>query len=236
VRKVGWRAALDTAATIAIIAAAGTLIWQGYVGRPGTPPQRTNDQLPVPRAALSLEGALVKGGDGAKVVLVEFSDFQCAYCARFASETLPVLDREYVAAGTVKLAFRHLPLSIHPLAQRAAESAECAANQGYFWQMHDSLFARQDALDEASLEQRAADLRLNIEVYRECMRGQSAPKVKRDAVLAQALGVHGTPAFFFGTITADDHVKVVSTLAGARPVAEFKEKLDKLLSATVAER
>ncbi|MEK7497584.1 MAG: thioredoxin domain-containing protein [Patescibacteria group bacterium] len=82
-----------------------------------------------------------KGDSNAKVVLVEFSDFQCPFCARFYSETLGQIQKDYIDTGKVRLVYKHFPLiSIHPNAQKAGEASECANEQGKFWEMHDALF------------------------------------------------------------------------------------------------
>ncbi len=89
----------------------------------------------------NLDGLPSKGSDGAKITLVEFSDFQCPFCARFFSETLSQLTTDYIDTGKVRLVYAHFPLiSIHPNAQKAAEAASCAAEQGKFWEMHDLMF------------------------------------------------------------------------------------------------
>lgn len=97
----------------------------------------------VGKTAVSVEvgNSAVKGDANAKITLVEFSDFQCPFCARFYSETLSQIQKEYIDTGKVRLVYKHFPLiSIHPDAQKAAEAAECAGEQGKFWEMHDSMF------------------------------------------------------------------------------------------------
>lgn len=79
-------------------------------------------------------------GDG-KVTIVEFSDFECPYCIRHFTQTYGKLVSEYVEKGLVKYVFKHFPLSFHPNAQKSAEAAECAKEQGKFWEMHDKLFS-----------------------------------------------------------------------------------------------
>lgn len=98
-------------------------------------------QVGKTKVSLNLGDAIFKGDANAKVVLVEFSDFQCPFCARFYSDTLGQLEKEYVDTGKVKFVYKHFPLiSIHPYAQKAAEASECAREQGKFWEMHDMMF------------------------------------------------------------------------------------------------
>ncbi len=83
----------------------------------------------------------VKGDANAPITIVEFSDFQCPFCARFYTQTLGQIEREYIDTGKVKLVYKDFPLnSIHPNAQKAAEAARCAGEQNKFWEYHDKLF------------------------------------------------------------------------------------------------
>jgi len=87
---------------------------------------------------IDIGNAPVRGDKDAKVIIVEFSDFQCPFCAR-AHPTMQQVLKEY--AGKVKLVYKHFPLiSIHPMAEKAAEASECAKDQGKFWEFHDKLF------------------------------------------------------------------------------------------------
>lgn len=95
----------------------------------------------ITRASVSIGNSLIRGTSGAKVTIVEYSDFQCPFCARSLPTVEQVL-KEY--SEKVAFAYKHFPLSqIHPHAQKAAEAAECAKDQGKFWEMHDKLFATQ---------------------------------------------------------------------------------------------
>lgn len=95
---------------------------------------------PKPRP-YSVGNASVRGGKNAKVVIVEFSDFQCPYCSR-AYPTVNQLLKEY--GDNITFVYKHFPLvSIHPRAQKTAEAAECAKDQGKFWEFHDQLFQKQ---------------------------------------------------------------------------------------------
>ena len=136
------RSVLDIVATLAMIAAAGAIIWTTLgrsaptAARPGRAP------IPVPTEPVPLEGAPILGNPEAPVAIVEFSDFACPFCGRFSKDILPELKAKYIDTGQVLLAFRHLPLDrIHPRARPAAEAAECASRQGKFWRFHDLLFA-----------------------------------------------------------------------------------------------
>ena len=81
---------------------------------------------------VTIAGAAGIGPLGAQAVMIEFSDFQCPFCGRFAGETLPVLKKSYVDAGKLRIVFRHLPLAMHANAAKAAQSANCAARDNRF--------------------------------------------------------------------------------------------------------
>src|SRR5688572_14659236 len=103
---------MERVATVLVIAAAGAVIWS-IVGQRVEPQGRTDRtpvQITIPKEPISLSGSLRKGDSAAPLVLVEYSEFQCPFCARFATETLPILNEKYVLPGRMQIEFRHLPL------------------------------------------------------------------------------------------------------------------------------
>jgi protein-disulfide isomerase len=154
-----------------------------------------------------------RGGKNAKVVIVEFADFECPYCAR-AHETVSTVLKAY--GEKVRIVFRHYPLSFHPKAPRAAEATACADEQGKFWEMHDSLFESQE-IDEDALVMQARNVGVDEKRFAECLRsGRMASLVKRDLAAGQHAGVSGTPAFFINGLQ----------LSGARPEEDFRKLID----------
>lgn len=137
----------------------------------------------------------VRGNRDAELVLVEYADFSCPYCAR-AHKTLDELQRRH--GERLALVYRHLPLTdLHPFAQPAAEAAEAAGAQGKFWEMHDALFENQGMLDEDSLPALAASLQLDAARFRsEFEGGRHRQRVQADMQEAHAAGASGTPTFF----------------------------------------
>lgn len=136
-----------------------------------------------------------KGKKGASVRVVEFADFQCPYCSQ-AADNMRELEKSY--GDRVEFVYRHFPLrSIHPDAQRAAEFSQCAGAQGKFWEMHDKMYAAQDALDEQSLRGQAQAAGIDTAKLDECLTsGKGATEVNQDFEAASELGVGGTPTFF----------------------------------------
>ena len=158
---------------------------------------------PSPQAAavfLSVEKSPFKGDKNAKVTIIEFSDYQCPFCARHNRETLPQLTNAYIKTGKVKYVFRDFPLeSIHQQALKAHEAAYCAGEQGKFWQYHDQLFANQGgfAFTHFKLEQYARALELNSANFKRCLTSEKyRKKVEGETAIAASLGARGTPTCF----------------------------------------
>jgi protein-disulfide isomerase len=146
---------------------------------------------PRPASILRVDGLeiSVRGGQGASnratLSIVEFSDFECPFCGRYTRDTYPRVKAELVEKGIVSYSFRHLPLeNIHRSAFRAAEVTECAGAQGKFWQMHDALFANQKEMNERAFFGHAQRLSLNETLFRACIDGQMASRIRED--LAEA--------------------------------------------------
>ncbi|HXT51009.1 MAG TPA: DsbA family protein [Thermoanaerobaculia bacterium] len=151
--------------------------------------------LTEPRVEIATEGHPAKGPATAPVTIVEFSDFQCPYCR----QVVPTLDQITQKYGDqVRLVFRQFPLtSIHPFAQKAAEAALCANEQGKFWQMHDAMFGDQTKLEVAALKTTAAGLGVDKAKFDECLdSGRFAERIKEDEKAGALVGVSGTPAIF----------------------------------------
>lgn len=178
-----------------------------------------NPSAPAPSAVkVSVDDDTVMGSDDAPVTIIEFSDYQCPFCSRFWSQTLPQIKSEYIDTGKVKFVYRDFPLSsIHPSAQKAAEAAECAGEQEKYWEMHDKVFANQQAIDVASLKAYAQQIGLDTAKFNDCLdSGKMTAEVQKDFSDGQAAGVSGTPAFFING-------KLVS---GAQPFSVFKQAID----------
>lgn len=191
--------------------------------------QRPED--PIPMDPASLDGAQVEGNRTAKIAVIEYSDFQCPYCGRFATETLPEFEKRYVKTGKVLFAFRQFPLeSIHQHALKAAEAAECAADQGQFWKMQALTFGDQQHLDDEALRDRAAKAGLDLSRFDKCIQGDVASRVRSDEQAGKRMLVAGTPTFFFGTIQSDGRVKILKRMSGAVPIDQFAATVDAVMA------
>jgi Na+/H+ antiporter NhaA len=135
----------------------------------------------------------MRGPRDAEITVIEFGDFECPYCG----QAEPVV-RELLANTGVRYVWRHLPLSdVHPQAAFAAEAAEAAAAQGRFWEMHDLLLSRQNALGPKDLMRYADELGLDVERFHDDLqRHAHEARVAQDVESADLSGVSGTPTFF----------------------------------------
>jgi protein-disulfide isomerase len=147
-----------------------------------------------PAQAISLDRAPTRGPAAAPVSLVEFSDFECPYCA----ETAPVVQQLLAAYPTqVRFAFKHYPLPMHKESPLAHEAALAAGEQGKFWEMHDLLFSGQDKLTRDDLVAKARQLNLDVARFTADLDSRRfKPQVDADRQEGNRLGVDGTPFFF----------------------------------------
>jgi protein-disulfide isomerase len=166
-----------------------------------------------PAQAAPAAPSRVSAGDGpdlgkrdAPVTVVEFSDYQCPFCARHFAQTFRAIKSEYIDTGKVRYVFRDFPLeSIHPQARKAAEAAHCAGAQGKYWEMHDMLFRNQGALMTDNLKDFARTLGLDTDAFNACLdQDKHAETVARHLAAGCAAGVTGTPGFSIGKTSKDD--------------------------------
>ncbi len=237
--RSSWKVVLDFAAALSMIAASVVFIalalsLRGSVERrPSRPAARATAESRLPDHPLSLNNAALRGQLDAPVVVIQYSDFQCPYCAKFAQETLPRVVKAYVDKGKLLIAFRHLPLeAIHAEAAKAAEAAECGGLQGKFWEMHDALFRDVRQLDARTHAARASELGLDVPQFSECLQGDRATRVQADLADARQLGIARTPTFLFGTPRADGTVTIVQRESGALPCQLLSGIVEKLLAAS----
>jgi len=182
-------------------------------GRPSRPNRPDADR----EYDVEIGDAPIKGSDEAVVTIVEWSDFQCPFCNR-VTPTLAQIEKEY--GDKVRIAFKHMPLSIHPQAAQAHAAAEAAHRQGKFWEMHDRIFANQRDLSEATLERYARELGLDMERFgRDLEDASLKQRIESDVQQASELGVTGTPSFFING----------KYLSGAQPFPNFKRIIDAAL-------
>lgn len=177
---------------------ADTTTEEGMETTPSAPSSANPPQMVAGSAGYNLagEGNPSWGPEGAKVTIVEFSDFLCPYCAEFAKTTLPQLKNKYGAR--VKFVFRDLPIeNIHPLSPQVHEMAECAYRQGKFWELHDLIFANSAHITESLLTSLAEKAGLEMTKFNACLnQGEAKLKVMEDLEAGISAGVSATPTLF----------------------------------------
>jgi len=180
----------------------------------------TAAQPSQPVKAVDAKTDHIRGSANGKVTLIEYSDFECPYCARHETTMQQVL-KDY--PNDVRLVYRNFPLlSLHENAEKAAEAAECAGVQGKYWEMHDAIFAANTAgtMSVDQWKKVAGDLKLDTAKFDKCLDGgEMASRVSQDESEGMSAGVQGTPATFING-------KLVE---GAVPYASIKTLIDAAL-------
>ena len=175
---------------------------------------------PPPVDLAAAEHTATFGPKDAKVHIVEFSDFECPYCARAAAGVNAVKER---FGDQVEFSFRHFPLSFHPAAQPAAEMAQCAQEQDKFWAMHDTIFGSESKLSPDGLRSLAEEAGLDMGELDTCLAsGRARDQVQADMAKGREAGVRGTPSFYIngrayegGTSPAELTAAIEAELAGS---------------------
>lgn len=171
----------------------------------------------------------IMGSDSAKIWMIEASDFQCPYCKMWHDESFATIVRDYVKTGKVRFAFLNFPGTMHPNAVPSAEAAMCAAAQGKFWPMHDSLFATQPKWADltqpalgAAFDSLAQRIGVPMRPWRVCVRNHAlVPLImETDRTRLARQGVNSTPTFYIGD----------TMIVGAQPLDSFRLALNAALT------
>ena len=196
-----------------------------------TPSLPTQEQFgPQISRSISVDDDPMKGNPDAAITIVEFSDFQCPFCAKFHENTLRQIEQNYISTGKVNFVYRDFPIqSIHPNAIPAALASECADDQGKFWEMHDMIFENQRSWQDLQIVQStslfkeyAVKINLDSDEFDSCLdSGKHIGEIQNDLDDGRAYGVTGTPGFFVGNEEIG-----FTKLIGAQPFASFQRVID----------
>jgi len=194
-------------------------------------------QAAMVNAPISVAGEPAKGSATARVMMIEVSDYHCPFCRRHTLTTQPQIDAEYINSGKLRYVFIDYPIDqLHPDAFKAHEAANCAGDQGKYWEMHGKLFESPPPRDSAQLApqliSQAKAIGVDAAKFRACLDGGKYATLVRDNVARmQALGVDSTPTFLLGlTPPAGQPMKVVKVVRGALPFPQFKAAIDQMLA------
>lgn len=194
-----------------------------------TTPDSSASQLPFSNIITS--DTPLKGDPGAPITLIEFGDFQCPNCGRFAMNTSPQIEESYVKSGQVSIAFKHFPV-VGPDSKSAAIASQCANDQEMFWKFHDKLYANQGHensgwANKDSLKQIALEIGLDTQIFDSCLDSDKYKLlVENDLTLAKQIKFTGTPSFL---LLKSDGSKP-QALTGAYPFATFQKIFDEHLN------
>jgi protein-disulfide isomerase len=170
------------------------------------------------------------GDPGAPVTIIEFTDLQCPYCARFSLHTFPELQERYIDTGQVRYAARDLPLPMHDFAVPAAVAAVCAGEQGQYWEYRHALFRRQADLGWAPYDELAERAGLDLDAFSRCRADpRSQASVRQDAALARSFGIQSTPTFVIGRLVNGEFQGEI--VSGALTIDAISARIEPLLKA-----
>jgi len=194
----------------------------GYTDGGAAPTAQQQQAAPakVDESVLEIEGEPTLGDANAPVTIVEFSDYECPFCAKFYRESHAKIKEEYIDTGKVKLVFKDFPLGFHELATPAAVAANCVfkelGDEKYF-EMHDTIFENQQSLSKSSLKEWALELGADQSAYDTCIADpEMVAEVQDDMATGAQNGVSGTPSFFING----------NLIVGAQPYSVLKAAID----------
>lgn len=164
--------------------------------------QKLADQQPK-LAPIALKGSenMTLGKQNAAIAILEFSDYECPYCAKHYKNVLPKLRERYIDKGIVKYVMKDFPLEFHAHAKKASLSTRCAGKQGQYWAMHNAIFDAHGQATEQLVDDTVRQLKLDDKAFKLCLDNPAQlADVEKDIALGARLGVNGTPAFLVGTV------------------------------------
>jgi len=200
----------------------GYLVW-GYAWPTPEPTVEITIPENLKRFDVSVDDDPFIGPEDAPITIIEFSDYQCPYCTKWHDEVFQKLIKEF--PDDVRIVYRDFPLSsIHPSATAAAEAANCANEQGKYWEYHSALFGEKYGLGSDAFVKYAQDLGLDIDAFSQCVdERRYADEVQADYEYAAQLGISSTPTFFLNGIP----------IVGAQPYDLFKQVIEKELAGEI---
>lgn len=194
-------------------------------------PRKKRQQVSNVNQLMNVSADPSKGSATARLVIVEYTDYQCPFCARHVKSVMPQFIKNYVDTGKVRYILRDFPLSFHKNATKAAYAAHCAGDQGKYWEMHDKLFNNQKALGADKLPGYAKAIGIDVARFDNCLANDRYKgHVNASMSEARKVGIRGTPSFVIGFSQADGSVKGEKLIRGAVGYNVFQKTIDEMLA------
>jgi protein-disulfide isomerase len=174
--------------------------------------------VPIPLAGTE---KMSLGKQNAALAILEFSDYECPYCAKHYLKVLPKLQERYIDKGVMKYVMKDFPLEFHAHARKASLSARCAGDQGYYWPMHNAIFDAHGQATDELIDKTIKQLKLDSKAFKQCLENPvQLTAIEKDMALGVRLGVNGTPAFLVG-IVKDNQLINYKRLDGVQSFETF---------------
>lgn len=177
---------------------------------------------------VDVTGAPARGREDQVVTMIEFSDYECPFCIRHFTQTMPLIQKDFIDTGRIRYYFKDFPIDeLHPAAIRAHEAARCAAEQGKFWELHNRLFTAPGTHGDEALHARAKEAGVAAADFTSCLTsGRTLEEIRKSAAIATGFGASGTPSFFFGLRDlSTNQVKIYQAITGAQPIDAFEKAI-----------
>jgi protein-disulfide isomerase len=175
----------------------------------------------------------ILGSDSAKLIMVQFSNYQCSFCGQYVREAFPAIKEQYIDTGKIRYALVDYPFEHFRYSEKAAQAVRCGGDQGKYWEIHDLMMRNQDLLYD--LDYFAETLGLDVVEFRSCLDTEKyRDAVKKDIDLSLELKVSGVPTFFIGIITDPENPQTFqffSKFSGAWPFEYYQQYLDAAIAA-----
>ncbi|WP_445370982.1 DsbA family protein [Methylomonas sp. HW2-6] len=163
------------------------------------------------------------------IAVVEFSDYECPFCAKHNKNVLPKLRERYIDKGVIQYVMMDFPLEFHAHAKMAALATRCAGEQKQYWPMHDAIFEAKGQVNDELLAEVVSRHKLDLAVLRKCMDDPvQLDKLQSDIALGSSLGVNGTPAFLIGKINKNKQLVEYRRFDGVQSFETFASMIDSL--------
>jgi protein-disulfide isomerase len=186
---------------------------------------RPSQLVPIPLAG---SDNMALGKRKASIAIVEFSDYECPYCAKHYREVLPKLRGRYIDKGLVRYVMMDFPLGFHAHAEKVSLSARCAGGQGQYWAMHDAIFGAHGQMTDALADTVVGQKKMDAATFKRCLEDpKQREAIRRDMVLGASIGINGTPAFLIGTVKGN-RLTDYKLLSGVQPFEAFASIIDRL--------